>query len=79
MMKNMKKLFCFALAVVMLFDPSLMNDLGTSAAIFITAFSVAGVILIVHRRILPQLGIWIGSEAHEKKVDEQTQLNEGEK
>jgi len=68
-----------ALAVVMLFDPSLMNDLGTSAAIFITAFSVAGVILIVHRLILPQLGIWIGSEAHEKKVDEQTQINEGEK
>jgi thiol-disulfide isomerase/thioredoxin len=56
-----------ALAVVMLVNPSLMNDLSTSAAIFATAFSVAGVILIVHRSILPQLGIWIGSEAHDRK------------
>jgi len=55
-----------ALSAVMLVNPSLMNDLGTSAAIFVTSFSVAGVILIVHRSILPQLGIWIGSEGREK-------------
>lgn len=55
-----------ALAFVMLFKPGLMNNLGTSLAIFITAFSVAGLILIIHRSILPQLGIWIGSEAHDK-------------
>jgi choline-glycine betaine transporter len=54
-----------ALSAVMLINPSLMNDLGTSAAIFVTSFSVAGVILIVHRSILPQLGIWIGSEGRE--------------
>jgi thiol-disulfide isomerase/thioredoxin len=68
-----------ALAVVMLINPSLMNDLGTSAAIFVTAFSVAGVILIVHRSILPQLGVWIGSEAHEKAVHSHSQSDQGEK
>jgi len=72
------------LAAVMLIRPSLMNDLGTSAAIFATAFSVAGVILIVHRSILPQLGIWIGSErreklAHEKAVHNHSRSDQGEK
>jgi thiol-disulfide isomerase/thioredoxin len=64
-----------ALAAVMLINPSLMNDLGTSAAIFVTAFSVAGVILIVHRSILPQLGIWIGSERREKRTREKAVQN----
>lgn len=68
-----------ALAAVMLIKPSLMNDLGTSAAIFITAFSVAGIVLIVHRSILPQLGIWIGTEAHENKSHEHIQPTQGEK
>lgn len=67
-----------ALAVVMLLDPSLMNNLGTSAAIFVTAFSVAGLILIVHRSILPQLGIWIGSEAHDKNFKIPNQSKQGE-
>lgn len=51
-----------ALAVVMLVDPSLMNDLGRTAALFAVAFSAAALILIIHRKILPQLGISIGSE-----------------
>lgn len=55
-----------ALAVVMLINPNLMNDLATSAAIFVVAFSIALLILIVHRTILPQLGIWIGSEKQKK-------------
>jgi len=67
-----------ALAAVMLIDPNLMNDLGVSTAIFITAFSAAGVILIVHRSILPQLGIWIGSEAQKKKVHKYTRTNQGD-
>jgi hypothetical protein len=50
-------------------------NLGTSAAIFVTAFSVAGVILIVHRSILPQLGIWIGSERREKRTREKAVQN----
>lgn len=67
------------LAAVMLIKPSLMNDLVTSAVIFATAFSLAGLILIVHRSILPQLGIWIGSEAHEKQIQKKTRPSHGGK
>jgi len=56
-----------ALAAVMLIDPALMNDLGTSALIFGMAFILAGVILIVHRKILPHFGVWIGSEKPTEK------------
>lgn len=56
------------LAMVMLFKPSYMNDLGKSLIIFAIAFAAAGLVLLVHRRILPAFGIWIGSEksAHKK-------------
>lgn len=51
------------LAVVMLIDPSLMNTLGNSLLIFGAAIGAALVVLVVHRRVLPRLGIVIGSEA----------------
>lgn len=51
------------LAVVMLIDPSLMNNLGNSLLIFGAAIGAAIVVLVVHRRVLPRLGITIGSEA----------------
>ncbi len=50
------------LAVVMLIDPALMNDMGSSLLIFGGALVGALVVLIVHRRLLPKLGIYIGSE-----------------
>lgn len=50
------------LAVVMLFAPEAMNQLGSALLIFAIAFAVTGLILLVHRRILPSYGIWIGSE-----------------
>lgn len=52
------------LAVVMLIKPSLMNNLSSALLIFVIAFGVTGLILLLHRRILPSFGIWIGSEAH---------------
>lgn len=67
-----------ALSAVMLIKPSLMNDLVTSAVIFATAFSLAGVILIVHRTILPQLGIKIGSEGLDKKPSASPSSDQGE-
>lgn len=67
-----------ALAVVMLFDPGLMNELGTSATIFGLAFCIALLILIIHRKILPQCGIWIGSEKKEKAPHRQINRNQGE-
>ncbi len=51
------------LAGVMLVDPALMNRLGSSLAIFGAAFAASGLVLLVHRRILPAFGIRIGTEA----------------
>lgn len=51
------------LAVVMIVKPEAMNNLSTSLVIFAIAFAVAGLILLVHRSILPRYGVWIGSEA----------------
>lgn len=51
-----------ALAGVMIFRPSLMDSLAGSLAVFAIAFGVTGLVLIVHRRILPAFGIRIGTE-----------------
>jgi len=50
------------LAAVMLIRPSLMNDLGSSLIIFGAALIALLLVLLVHRVILPRLGIRIGSE-----------------
>ena len=50
------------LAGVILINPALMNDLGASLVIFAIAFGAAILILIVHRFVLPRLGIHIGTE-----------------
>jgi glutaredoxin len=50
------------LAGVMLIKPSLMNELSSSLIIFGAAFGITALILLVHRLILPKLGIYIGSE-----------------
>jgi thiol-disulfide isomerase/thioredoxin len=50
------------LAIVMLYDPHLMNDLGTSMLIFGLAFGGALLVLLVHRVILPSFGVWVGTE-----------------
>jgi cytochrome c biogenesis protein CcdA/glutaredoxin len=50
------------LAVVMLVDPALMNDIGSSLLIFGGALLAAFVVLVIHRRLLPKLGVYIGSE-----------------
>lgn len=50
------------LAVVMLVNPAWLNSLSSSLVIFGVAFALILLILLVHRRILPALGIWIGTE-----------------
>ncbi len=50
------------LAVVMLVNPAWLNSLQTSLLIFAVAFALLLLILVVHRRILPAYGIWIGTE-----------------
>ena len=55
------------LAIVMLVKPSLMSDIGQSVIVFGLAFAVTIVILLLHRVILPKLGVNIGSEFNKKK------------
>jgi len=50
------------LAGVMVFNPALMDDLGSSVVIFAVAFVTSGLVLVVHRKILQLFGIWIGTE-----------------
>lgn len=54
------------LAIVMLINPSLMSDLNQSLIIFGIAFTVTLLILLLHRVILPKLGVYLGSEYSKK-------------
>jgi len=55
------------LAVVMLVKPELMNNLGSSLVIFSAAFLATMLVLLIHRVILPKVGIRIGTELGTKK------------
>lgn len=55
------------LAGVMIFNPNLLNDLNSALIIFAVAFGLTALILLVHRRILPAFGIWIGTEKSNKR------------
>ncbi len=55
------------LAVVMLVNPALMNSLGSSLVVFGIAFGIVLLVLLLHRKILPAFGIWIGSEKRAEK------------
>jgi glutaredoxin len=50
------------LAGVMIFNPDLLNDLNSALIIFLVAFGLTALILLVHRTILPRFGIWVGTE-----------------
>ncbi len=54
------------LALVMIINPALMNTLSSSLWIFAGAFAAAGLVLLLHRTILPSMGIYIGSEKKPK-------------
>ncbi len=55
------------LAAVMIIKPALMNNLRNSLIIFGLAFVAAGVVLVVHRRLLPRLGVYIGTELEPRR------------
>lgn len=56
-----------SLAVVMLVKPSIMSNLNESLLVFGIAFGATLLILLVHRVILPRMGVRIGSELGGKK------------
>jgi glutaredoxin len=51
-----------ALALVMLIDPTIMNEVGSSLWVFAAAIGFAAFVLLVHRVILPKFNIKIGSQ-----------------
>ncbi len=50
------------LAGVMIIKPSLLSDLTSALLIFGIAFVLVVIILVLHRKVLPAFGIWIGTE-----------------
>ncbi|MCO5214027.1 MAG: hypothetical protein M9936_30370 [Caldilinea sp.] len=50
------------LALVMLINPTLMNSLTSTLWVFLIALGAALAILLIHRKVLPALGIYIGTE-----------------
>jgi thiol-disulfide isomerase/thioredoxin len=50
------------LALVMVINPALMNTLSSSLWIFGGAFAATGLVLLVHRVILPEMGVHVGTE-----------------
>ena len=50
------------LAIVMLAAPALLGDLTNSLIVFAIAFAVAALVLLMHRVVLPRLGVRIGTE-----------------
>lgn len=66
-LKLVSGMLMLTLAGAMLINPALLNDLGTAILIFGIAFAVTGLILLVHRVILPRFGIWVGTERKRKR------------
>jgi glutaredoxin len=61
-LKLLGGMLMLSLAVVMLVDPSLMNNVGSSLWVFGAAFGLAALVLLLHRVILPKFDIRLGSE-----------------
>jgi glutaredoxin len=55
-----------SLAGVMLINPSLMNNLSSSLVVFGIAFGATLLVLLLHRVVLPKMGIMIGTEFNSK-------------
>jgi thiol-disulfide isomerase/thioredoxin len=61
-LKLISGILMLTLAIVMLINPSLMDNLTSSFTIFGIAFGVTLIILIIHRIVFPKIGLYIGSE-----------------
>lgn len=51
-----------ALAIVLVTNPDIMSNAGPAIGVFILAFAVAGLIVLVHRKLLPRVGIVVGDD-----------------
>jgi cytochrome c biogenesis protein CcdA/glutaredoxin len=67
LLKLVSGVIMLTLGVVMVVNPELMNNVSSSLLVFLFALALTLVISIVHRRLLPALGIQIGDEGKKKK------------
>ena len=61
-LKLVSGVFMLTLSLVMLINPALMNNITTTLLIFAVALMASLVVLLIHRVILPELGVRLGSE-----------------
>ena len=66
LLKLIGGMLMLTLSIVMLVNPALMNNLGSSLIIFGSAFLATLLVLLTHRVILPKFGIRIGTEFGDK-------------
>ncbi len=55
------------LGIVMAINPEWMNDLSTSLLVFLIAIIITWLIFIIHKKILPKFGIYIGNDVSHKQ------------
>jgi len=67
LLKLISGMVILALGLVMLINPKLMNRIDTSLLVFAVALSATWAIYIIHQRILPRFGIYIGSGLKDSK------------
>jgi hypothetical protein len=60
-LKLLGGMLMLTLAVVMIINPALMNSLTNALIIFGIAFGVTGLVLLIHRVVLPKMNIQLGS------------------
>jgi cytochrome c biogenesis protein CcdA len=68
LLKLVSGVIMVTLGVVMAVNPELMNKISSSLLVFLFAMMLTLLILVVHRRLLPALGIQIGDEGKKKKI-----------
>jgi glutaredoxin len=66
-LKLISGMLMLTLAIVMLINPALLNDLGSSLIVFGVAFLATLLLILTHRILLPRFGIIIGTEQEAKK------------
>lgn len=67
------------LAAVMIIKPSLLNTLSSALVIFGIAFTLILLVLLLHRRILPAMGIYIGTEMEGKNKSKKSKSGQPRK
>lgn len=67
MLKLVAGVVMLTISVVMLIDPNWLQELGNTITMFMIALVGTGLILLLHRVILPKYGILIGTELNAPK------------